>query len=37
MALGDCCDKLPVNADLRRRIGTEAGDELTVCVVERIG
>jgi hypothetical protein len=37
MALGDGRHKLPVAASVRKAIGKEAGDRVTVKLVERLG
>ena len=36
MALGDGTQKLPVSAELRRRLGKAAGDSVEVALLERL-
>jgi hypothetical protein len=36
MAMGDGVQMLPVKADIRKKIGKEVGDTVTVCLTERL-
>jgi hypothetical protein len=36
MALGNGMHKFPIKADIRKKIGKEAGEDVTICLLERL-